>query len=567
MYAKVADSFHQLASLHSITNYLNQSPIDINLLFRLSYQTLNLLGADVVTIYEYIANQDRFITPPQIAGRLIDQKKMYTEIKTNDAPNLLLESENDVFSNDVSKNEILNNPKRKTAPSRKTFVKREKIKSAAGVRLKSGHEIVGVMFINYRRAHEFAADERQLIELLANAAGIAIKNRRMLAVIDTLNDIDREVRNKVNFDEMLESFMRFIKRILPADRCEIRQFDPFNEDLSILACFPKDGLVENASRIIDKYHGVTGWVAQQGKSRIVKDVEKDPLYKACDSKVKSELCVPLKDYDDRVIGLINVESFKINAFSQLDQMMLEAVASRVVTAIKNEERQRNLCALESIAVLGDLAGPLAHALRNEMGGIKFYAENIQSNNECNEEILEAASEICSCANRMLYWVNKFAIWDVSDKIRPVYFDDVICETIKDIPPRINKSLDIKEDLPPLHSGEDQLKLLFVNLFQNAADAMPQGGSLKVEVDEYQLYNKPWIICRILDNGTGISEEDLPNIFSPNYSTKNKELHMGFGLWWCKNYIERIGAKIQIKSKLGEGTVVELKFPVFLAHSS
>ncbi|MFZ5821676.1 MAG: PAS domain S-box protein [Chloroflexota bacterium] len=88
--------------------------------------------------------------------------------------------------------------------------------------------------------------------------------------------------------------------------------------------------------------GVTGWVAEHGRSLRFEDVRKEPRYLALREGILSELCVPLR-IQDRVIGVVNVESTKASAYTEDDQRLLETIAAQITVAIHNS----NL--LESVA--------------------------------------------------------------------------------------------------------------------------------------------------------------------------------------------------------------------------
>jgi signal transduction histidine kinase len=94
--------------------------------------------------------------------------------------------------------------------------------------------------------------------------------------------------------------------------------------------------------------------------------------------------------------------------------------------------------------------------------------------------------------------------------------------------------------------------ILTNLFNNALQAMPQGGILTIDASK----TCHQIILTIADTGVGISPEILPRIFQPLMTTKSKG--MGIGLVVCKRLLEAQGAEIKIESEPGLGTVVIIK---------
>ena len=181
-YTESQERARQLAYLQTVVQDLVKGLGEEELRPKIARNTLNTLAADVVTIYEFNASEHRFVTPPAIAGRLRRKERMRTAIGENDAPVLLLEHGEDLFvSAGVKGHQILDRPGRHRSGQRNSFVAREGVKSCAGVLLKVGDETVGVMFINYRRAHRFSLDDQRIAGALASAAAIAVKNQRLLA--------------------------------------------------------------------------------------------------------------------------------------------------------------------------------------------------------------------------------------------------------------------------------------------------------------------------------------------------------------------------------------------------
>lgn len=182
-FSESRDKARQLDTLQAVAQDLVSNLEESGLLLKIAWSALNTLAADVVTIYGYNENEKRFHFPPKVAGRLIEKDSMRTKIKPDDAPARLIDKykyEGNLYvEEDIENNDILNRKEGKSA-DRETFVAREKTVSAAGILLKVADEIVGVMFVNYRRPHRFTVGEKSIINAFASVAAIAIKNQRLL---------------------------------------------------------------------------------------------------------------------------------------------------------------------------------------------------------------------------------------------------------------------------------------------------------------------------------------------------------------------------------------------------
>lgn len=180
-YTQLRDRARQLETLQIVGQYLVSNLEESDLLRSIAWSSINTLAADVVTIYEYRARENRWFIPPRIAGRMLHDAEMHSEIGHFDAPARLVESGRNVFV-DISPegDDVLNCPDRERPENQvPPFVVRERIKSSAGVLLKVREEVVGVMFVNYRRLHHFSHEDKRIIEALASAAAIAINNQRL----------------------------------------------------------------------------------------------------------------------------------------------------------------------------------------------------------------------------------------------------------------------------------------------------------------------------------------------------------------------------------------------------
>jgi signal transduction histidine kinase len=111
------------------------------------------------------------------------------------------------------------------------------------------------------------------------------------------------------------------------------------------------------------------------------------------------------------------------------------------------------------------------------------------------------------------------------------------------------------DLPSLMLVPGRLRQVFLNLVLNAVEAMPDGGRL--EVGTGPATESEGVCISFADSGRGIAPKDLPHIFDPFYTTKSEGL--GLGLYVTQNIVEEHGGRIEVDSRLGEGT----KFAVWL----
>jgi signal transduction histidine kinase len=114
-----------------------------------------------------------------------------------------------------------------------------------------------------------------------------------------------------------------------------------------------------------------------------------------------------------------------------------------------------------------------------------------------------------------------------------------------------------EPTSPVRGSATQLQESFIQIIQNARNAMKEGGTLTLEV---ALIEDAMVRVRISDTGAGISAEHLPRIFDPFFTTKGDHSGTGLGLSFVHRTVEDHGGTIKVESRVGGGTTFVLCFP-------
>ena len=542
-YKHMQDQTRQLKTLHSVSESLAQTPEDGSLLNYIAWNILKILGADIVTIFEYIESEKTFVTPPAIAGRLKVHKKR-GKITEESVVFQLVKSNKNIYAERIVEESFFNSSKQLN------FAKDEKVESVAGILLRVGQEVIGVLFINYRHHHVFSDSKKQIIDILASSAAIAIKNQRWLEV---LKEVDREIIATLDQTELLKRIARKVAQVTAAELGEIRLLDLSTQELVIEGIYPEDAFTNNEwYRLSLKGggEGITGWVANNRQSKLVPDVELEPRHKPFFKNTRSELCVPLLDKDSGLLGVLNVESTRVNAFDQRDQLRLEALANQIVIALKNTKNNEQQIALNLVT------RSTLHQINNHLGAIQVWAKKIIDGGEKYSQ--DYAQKIRSEVTKSLEVRNRIKGW-ISDELTPIDIYKIIdiARSLPSIPRNIKQELNIPSNLPKVMGTEIQLVDVFYNLIQNAIDAMPNGGKLSINATTLEHEKQTWIVVQVIDTGVGVALEDQNKIFEINYTTKPG--HDGEGLWLTRIYVERIGGQLSVNSVPNQ----ETKFTVLL----
>jgi two-component system NtrC family sensor kinase len=229
------------------------------------------------------------------------------------------------------------------------------------------------------------------------------------------------------------------------------------------------------------------------------------------------------------------------------------------------QTQEQLLQSEKLAAMGRLTSQIAHELNNPLYGIMNTLElmktEIPPENRRRKLLEMALSEI----NRLADMLRKMLTFSKPDqeKKQPVNINSLL-DGIMMLHKKQLQEHDIKlkeklaEDLAPVYASANQLRQVFLNLIANARDAMPQGGELIVETQS----SEDKVIINVMDNGTGIKEENLKRIFDTFYTTKESVKGVGLGLSVCYGFIKDHGGDIKVQSQWGAGSTFSVILPAY-----
>lgn len=248
---------------------------------------------------------------------------------------------------------------------------------------------------------------------------------------------------------------------------------------------------------------------------------------------------------------------------------------------QGEEERKTLRAQlinsQKMEALGTLAGGIAHDFNNLLTVIRRNIETAKSNGCRGDEILKALTAVEDASNAGHALVRRLLNFGRPAKtaVGTIALDEIAKETIAFlravIPPAITIETRLCRESCLVKADPSSIGLIITNLFLNAKDAMPHGGTLLIETcteiisDDYCSAHseaKPGEFCmlRIKDNGAGMSCELIDRIFEPFFTTKG-EKGTGLGLSMVYTTVKSIGGWIQCQSSEGVGTEFILHFPL------
>lgn len=220
---------------------------------------------------------------------------------------------------------------------------------------------------------------------------------------------------------------------------------------------------------------------------------------------------------------------------------------------------------EKLASMGQVSAGIAHELNNPLGVISLYSSMLRDEANKEEPIFEDLSIIDEQAQRCKKIVGGLLNFARKNQVNHerCSVPDLINDSFKELIKSDSVEVIYKNELTDEYAELDKDKMMQVltNIEKNAVEAMPEGGTLKVETSD----SDDQVKIKISDTGTGIKEEDLEKIFTPFFTTKGPNKGTGLGLPLVYGIIKMHKGQINVRSNIdpekGEtGTTFTIKIP-------
>ncbi len=376
-----------------------------------------------------------------------------------------------------------------------------------------------------------------------------------------LIEISRDLASTLELDPLLNRIIHAARDITDAEAASILLYDDTARELYFQVATNPDPMMRGMVIPMDS---IAGWIVTHREPVRISDVKKDTRYfknvaQTLSFATKSLMGVPLIT-KEKVVGVLEVLNKTDGDFSDTDEDMLTVLGAQAAIAIENTRlfQQSDLIA----EFVHELRTPLASLstatyllLRPEIS--REQAEQIITNIHQETIRLNAlASSFLDLARlesgRVQFNKSSFPFQPVCEECKGVLIS-------KAEESRISIDIKIPSDMPIVTGDRDKLKQVIMNLVSNAIKYNRPGGKVIIGagVDE-----KSWHFS-ISDTGYGIPEEAIPNLFQKFYRVKGLETKAtgtGLGLSICKQIVQGHGGRIEVRSKVGEGTAFIVHIP-------
>jgi len=464
---------------------------------------------------------------------------------------------------------------------------RRGVQSELAVPLEVGGEIRGVLNMDSDQANAFSADDQELLQELAVLAAKVIRNtwlyeqlRLKAGLFESLASVSRTINSTLNLDEALRAITREACVLMRARMCSLMMLDESREWLELRASHGAGEAYLKKPRLSVE-ESFLGVVVRRKKPMQLENVQTSSRYQNVELARRegliSLLSVPLL-FAGQAIGTLNVYTGQSYNFSNEEVRILGALAELSAIAIEKArlyERvvdvEEQLRQNEKLSALGLLAAEVAHEIRNPLTVMKLLYHSLDLKFPEGDPRAKDARIIDSKIehlNKIVEQILAFAR-TTEPKFAPVNLNELIDELGLLVRHKLaNQNIrlvrELQPDLPLVMGDATQLEQAFLNLILNAAEAMPDGGTLIIHsraVRQPRASESPThLAVEFKDTGAGMSEELQRRAFTAVLST-TKAKGAGLGLAIVGRIIETHRGSIRIKSQIGHGTSIRALLPV------
>jgi signal transduction histidine kinase len=467
------------------------------------------------------------------------------------------------------------------------FMLRPEVRSELAVPLEVGGEVRGVLNVDADREAAFSAADQTLLEELAVEAARVIQNtwlyeqlRLKARLFETLVSVGQTINSVVNLDDALRAITREGCELMSAKVCALLLLDDSREWLDLRASHGAGAAYLQKPRL-PVADSLLGTVVRRRKPLQVENVQASTRYQSVEvarrEGLVSLLSVPLS-FRGEAIGTLSVYTGEPHSFSNEEIRSLSALADLSAIAIEKArlyervvDLEEHLRQNEKLSALGLLAAEVAHEIRNPLTVMKLLFQSLDLRFPAEDPRTRDVTIIggkMDQLNRIVEQVLDLARHS-EPKLTPVDCNRLVADLALLTRHKLHQQgvelvQDLTPDLPLLMADGTQLEQAFLNLTLNAAEAMPQGGQLRIATRPVRLPRScphpTHVAVSFRDTGPGMTAEQRRRAFSSLLGSQ-KTGGTGLGLMIVTRVVEAHRGKLRIASRLGEGTTITLMLPV------
>lgn len=430
------------------------------------------------------------------------------------------------------------------------------IRSVLCVPLISRAEVRGVIYVDsLLESDSFRRGDLYLLSAISSPAALAIENATLVSNLEQM--VEAKTRNLREVEKQLrESEIRFkaIFRNMNSGAMVIEAVED-GRDFRIVdlneAAVRIEGLARE--RVVERpVHEALSFAEECGLSQCIRRVWESGRPERLSAAISAE------NFDKK---------YREYYIYRLPSKEVVTLYDDITENKKSEKQQKELQLqlftsqkMESIALI---AGGVAHNFRNILQAIYGNIEYLEMICKGQDEVPEIVEKIYDSVTKGADLTNdllQFAKTDSDDdSLKVLDLSEVITKTYNIVSKILDQKIDFRTDLEAglyVKGNPSLLSQVFMNLFTNARDAMPTGGTLTVSAKRREGY----VVAQVSDTGIGMSEDTLLRIFDPFFTLKGVGQGTGLGLSTSRGIIEQHRGAISGTSSVGEGSTFTISIP-------
>jgi signal transduction histidine kinase len=386
-------------------------------------------------------------------------------------------------------------------------------------------------------------------------------NEKRLVRYKRLIEISRDLASTLELDPLLNRIIEAARDITDAQEASILLYDSTARQLYFQVATNMDPMMRGIMVPMDS---IAGWIVNNRQAVRIDDVRRDSRYFKNVAKTLSFNTITLMGIPlvtkDKVIGVLEVLNKHAGEFNDTDEDLLTVLGAQAAIAIENTRLFQQ----------SDLIAEFVHELRTPLASLSTATYLLLRPEISREQSQQIITNIHSETLRLNALASTFLdlarlesgrvqFQKSSFPILPLFEECRLVMQSKASETQITIELFVPADMADVQGDRDKLKQVLLNFISNAIKYNRVGGCIKISA---AMDEKSWEFS-VADNGHGIPEEAMSNLFQKFYRVKGMETKVagtGLGLSICKGIVQGHGGRINVKSAVGVGTTFTVLIP-------
>ncbi len=464
--------------------------------------------------------------------------------------------------------------------------------------------IIGLISIQSELPNHFSDSDLALLVLIALQIGQTVENRRLLEaeqdrrrIASTLIEVSRLVSSTLDPNAVLDRILEPLRRLMQYDRACIMLPNLGISDGSRMVVAASEGAqaLSRGHELLLQDDSPMRYAVLSAQPMVVPDMQalvtQGRVPRSDASITRSWLGAPMVT-QGRVIGLIVLEKFEPNFYSEDQANTVFALARQAGIAVENARLYEQT--MEANRLKSEFLANMSHELRTPLNAIIGYSELLLSQvyGELNAKQYDRVSRVVSGGKHLLEMINgvldlsRIEAGQMNLTLATVSLEDVIYDAMVDITPQVEAkhlkmTVNIQPQLPTIQADAQRIRQIVTNLMDNAVKFTAEG-EIRVSAvsatlqdtptiagftipDKFKVRSGKWLVVSVSDTGIGIAKEDQGYIFDAfrqvDSSSVRKFEGSGLGLAITQQLARIHGGFLWVESELGKGSTFVVLLPM------